>query len=173
MSDIQDLKHRRGTGDCYEQIVNERKISDTLERELNEARAVNNEMHRRAQAAESIIARSGIVEGRPQDGHKGRSLGRVLANYAAAQYKRERDEARKEVDRLREEIESHSFDLSPAMVQARNDQLNEQLDEARKALLECMEYVWCKDGRCGTRCDETAWPEEYDRWLKAAGLGES
>ena len=39
MSDIQDLKHRRGTGICYEQIVNERKISDTLERELNEAKA--------------------------------------------------------------------------------------------------------------------------------------
>ena len=36
MSDIQDLKHRRGAGDCDEQIVNERKISDTLERELNE-----------------------------------------------------------------------------------------------------------------------------------------
>ena len=43
-------------------------------------------------------------------------------------------------------------------------------DAARKALLECMEYVWCKDGRCGTRYDETAWPEEYDRWCKAAGL---
>ena len=83
---------------------------------------------------------------------------------------KERDEARKEVDRLREELESHSFDLSPAMVQTRNDQLNEQLDEARKSLLECMEYVWCKDGRCGTRYDETAWPEEYDRWCKAAGL---
>ena len=39
MSNIQDLKHRRGTGDCYEQIVNERKISDALERELNEAKA--------------------------------------------------------------------------------------------------------------------------------------
>ena len=38
MSDIQDLKHRRGTGDCYEQIVNERKISDALERELNDAK---------------------------------------------------------------------------------------------------------------------------------------
>ena len=39
MSNIQDLKHRRGTGDCYEQLVNERKISDTLERELNEAKS--------------------------------------------------------------------------------------------------------------------------------------
>ena len=39
MSNIQDLKHRRGTGDCYEQIVNERKISDALERELNAAKA--------------------------------------------------------------------------------------------------------------------------------------
>ena len=35
MSDIQDLKHRRGTGDCYDQLANERKISDALERELN------------------------------------------------------------------------------------------------------------------------------------------
>jgi len=45
------------------------------------------EMHRRAQEAESIIAKSGIVEGRPQ-GEKGRSVGRALANYAAEDYKR-------------------------------------------------------------------------------------
>ena len=45
------------------------------------------EMHRRAQEAESIIARSGIVEGRPQ-GEAGRSVGRALANYAAEDYKR-------------------------------------------------------------------------------------
>ena len=89
---------------------------------------------------------------------------------ATQDIERELNEAKAEIERLREELESHSFDLSPAMVQTRNDQLNEQLDEARKSLLECMEYVWCKDGRCGTRHDETAWPEEYDRWRKAAGL---
>jgi hypothetical protein len=50
------------------------------------------ELHRRAQAAEGIIARSGIVEGRPQMA-AGRSMGRALANYAAAKYERERDEA--------------------------------------------------------------------------------
>ena len=44
MSNIQDLKHRRGTGDCYEQIVNERKISDALERELNAAREALRDM---------------------------------------------------------------------------------------------------------------------------------
>ena len=49
-------------------------------------------------------------------------------------FERELNAAKAEIDRLREELESHSFDLSPAMVQARNDQLNEQLDEARKAL---------------------------------------
>ena len=36
MSNIQDLKHRRGTGICYEQIVNERAISDALERQVEQ-----------------------------------------------------------------------------------------------------------------------------------------
>ena len=112
MSDIQDLKHRRGTGDCYEQLVNERKISDTLERELNE---IKDQIEMFFPPEPEYIA--WMEAGKPD-------VARVV----------------------------------------------KERDEARKALIECMEYVWCKDGRCGTRHDETAWPEEYDRWCKAAGL---
>ena len=59
--------------------------------EIRRLRAANADLHRRAQTAEGIIARSGIVEGRQQTGRGG--LGRALANYAAAQATRERDEA--------------------------------------------------------------------------------
>lgn len=51
--------------------------------ELDKLRKKNKELNRRCQKAESVIAKSGIVEGREQ-GPKGRSLGRALANYAAS-----------------------------------------------------------------------------------------
>ena len=59
----------------------------------------------------------------------------VLCEHART-LERKLNEAKAEIERLREELESRSFDLSPAMVQTRNDQLNEQLGEARKALRE-------------------------------------
>lgn len=48
------------------------------------------------------------------------------------QLKAERDKLREEVERLDGELESHSFSLSPAMVQARNDQLNEEVSSLRQ-----------------------------------------
>lgn len=56
-----------------------------LIREVRRLRAANTDLHRRAQQAEGIVARSGIVDGRPQSGH---GLGRALANYAASQAER-------------------------------------------------------------------------------------
>lgn len=71
-----------------------------LERELaacylerDQARETAGRLNRRALQAEGIIAKSGIVEGRPQ-GNAGRSFGRALANYAAATMQRERDDLR-------------------------------------------------------------------------------
>lgn len=63
-----------------------------LKAERDDLRAKLDAMHRRAQKAESIIAQSGIVEGRPR-GNEERSLGRALANYAAADLRRKLDAA--------------------------------------------------------------------------------
>jgi len=67
-----------------------RRSAETIAAQQAEIRRLEGklaEMHRRAQSAESIIAQSGIVEGRPQ-GEAGRSVGRALANYSAEDYKR-------------------------------------------------------------------------------------
>lgn len=65
---------------------------DTVLAALKEAEETNRVLNRRAQKAEGIIARSGIVESRPQ-GNKDRTLGRALANYAASEYKRKFEQA--------------------------------------------------------------------------------
>ena len=77
---------------------------------LVELRRLTTRLHRRAQRAESIVARARLVEDRPQ-GPQGRTFGRALANYAAAIFERERDEARRrlaeearKVGRLRAEV---------------------------------------------------------------------
>lgn len=44
---------------------------------------------------------------------------------------KERDEARAEVDRLEEELESHAWDITPAMAQARIDQLTAEVERLR------------------------------------------
>lgn len=72
-----------------------------LEAKLDKLRGDLTAMHRRAQEAEGIVAKSGIVEARPQ-GAEGRSLGRALANYGAAISLRERDEARETAQRCHE-----------------------------------------------------------------------
>jgi len=66
-------------------------VCKRLERERNAALERCNKLNRRLTKAEGIIAASGIAEDRPKTG--GGGLGRALANYAADQYKRERDEA--------------------------------------------------------------------------------
>lgn len=82
----------------------------TARKELEEARATSKVLNRRAQEAEGIIAKAGLVENRPQGKH-GRSLGRALANFAASKFKEERDSlhaalttANAEADRLREAL---------------------------------------------------------------------
>jgi hypothetical protein len=57
-----------------------------------------NDMHRRAQLAESVA--QPLIDGRPQ-GPAGRSLGRALANLGAAQQRDRADAACVEVARLR------------------------------------------------------------------------
>jgi hypothetical protein len=61
-------------------------------KERDEALQRCNALNRRLTKAEGIIAASGIAEDRPKTGSGG--LGRALANYAADQYKRERDQWR-------------------------------------------------------------------------------
>ena len=74
-------------------------------RERDEARETASRLNRRVQQAEGIIAKAGLVENRPQHA-QGRSFGRVLANYAAEQYRRERDEAREQNAKLRDIAEA-------------------------------------------------------------------
>lgn len=63
-----------------------------LERERDYLRIANKRLNRRLTKAEGLIEAAGIVENR-QKTNSG-SLGRALANYAAYQYKEERDKAR-------------------------------------------------------------------------------
>jgi hypothetical protein len=65
----------------------------SLRTDLAQARETNQRLQRRCHEAEGLVAKFRLVEGRPQT-EQGRSFGRALANYAAAQYMRERDEAR-------------------------------------------------------------------------------
>ena len=71
--------------------------------ENDRLREKNKALHRRAQRAESIIEKSGILENRPKHG-EGRSLGRALANYAAAKAERELAEARAEIEHLQTSV---------------------------------------------------------------------
>lgn len=66
---------------------------DELNAALAGAHDTNQRLNRRCQLAESVIAKASLVEGRPQ-GPKGRSFGRVMANYAADKAERERDDLR-------------------------------------------------------------------------------
>jgi chromosome segregation ATPase len=52
--------------------------------------------------------------------------------------RRERDEARSEIEKLKEELESHAWTISPAMAQAKIDELVEQRDR----LAEVAHAVW-------------------------------
>lgn len=70
-----------------------------IEAELARARETVRKLNRRAQEAEGIIAKAGLVENRPQGAH-GRSFGRALANYAATKYKEEADELRAKLQEL-------------------------------------------------------------------------
>jgi hypothetical protein len=77
-----------------------RRVDDTLpalvgslRADLAQARETNQRLQRRCHAAEALVAKFKLVEGRPQ-AEQGRSFGRALANYAASLYMRERDEAR-------------------------------------------------------------------------------
>jgi hypothetical protein len=65
----------------------------SLRADLAQARETNQRLQRRCHAAEGLVAKFNLVEGRPQR-EQGRSFGRALANYAASLYMRERDEAR-------------------------------------------------------------------------------
>lgn len=71
---------------------------DEAWRGLAETKARLNDMHRRAQLAESVA--QPLIDGRPQ-GPAGRSLGRALANLGAAQQRDRADAACVEVARLR------------------------------------------------------------------------
>jgi hypothetical protein len=73
-------------------------------KERDEALQRCNELNRRLTKAEGIIAASGIAEDRPKTGSGG--LGRALANYAADQYKRERDKYRRAVELIAEDCEA-------------------------------------------------------------------
>ncbi len=55
-------------------------------------------------------------------------------------FERERDEAKSEIEKLKEELESHAWTISPAMAQAKIDELCEQRDKAM-----CELEMW-KDG---------------------------
>lgn len=54
----------------------------------------------------------------------------------AAKAENERDEARSEIEKLREELESHAWAISPAMAQAKIDELLQQRDRLAEALKE-------------------------------------
>jgi glycerol-3-phosphate dehydrogenase len=75
-----------------------------LQRELDEALKRCNGLNRRLTKAEGIIAASGIVKTRSKTGSGG--LGRALANYAADQYKRERDKYCRAVELIAEYCEA-------------------------------------------------------------------
>jgi len=73
-------------------------------KERDEAFERCNRLNRRLTKAEGIIAASGIAKDRPKTASGG--LGRALANYAADQYKRERDKYRRAVELIAEDCEA-------------------------------------------------------------------
>lgn len=62
------------------------------------------------------------------------AINSIPAEQHCAELTKQRDQAISEVSRLTEELESHAFDLSPAMVQARNDQLNAEVERLKQEL---------------------------------------
>lgn len=120
-----------------------------LERDLQAARETITAINRRCQQAESLIAKTGIVDGRPQV-EVGRSVGRALANYAAATYKRERDSARAELSGASEEIEAlrHAVrENSREVVKARAEV--ERLRRAMQSLCDRCRHL-APSGACRT-----------------------
>lgn len=91
---IAEARERAGGGNG--DLRTDAEVFGQLADALVELRRLTTQLHRRAQVAEGVVARAGLVENRPQ-GPQGRGLGRILANYAAALYQRERDEARAEL----------------------------------------------------------------------------
>lgn len=77
-------------------MSDERAIYESMRTEVLRLRETNARLNRRCQAAESA-ARDTLERARRSDG----SIGRTLANWAASQYRRELDEARAEIERLR------------------------------------------------------------------------
>lgn len=77
---------------------------ERAEKERDEARDTASKLNRRLTKAEGIIEAAQIVDNRPTKG--GGGLGRVLANYAAEKYMRERHEARKALSLISEDCEA-------------------------------------------------------------------
>lgn len=88
--------------------------------EVERLRANNKALNLRAQQAEGIIARAGLVENRPQTG-KGRSFGRMLANYAAAMYERRHVEFVAKIERIIRESSSPATALACILLECRRE----------------------------------------------------
>jgi len=73
----------------------------------------------------------------------------------ARQLERERDEARSEIKKLKEELEWHAWAGSPAMDQAKIDELVEQCDRLAEAL-RIIIADYRLDGRVGFEADMLA-----------------
>ena len=52
----------------------------------------------------------------------------------ASELERQRDEAKAEIEKLKEELESHAWTISPAMAQAKIDELVEQRDRLAEVI---------------------------------------
>jgi septal ring factor EnvC (AmiA/AmiB activator) len=77
-------------------------------------------------------------------------LDRLEAELAAVT--EQRDEARSEIEKLKEELESHAWTISPAMAQAKIDELIQQRDR----LAEAMRAMWPfieEDPPCGGKSE--------------------
>lgn len=121
----------------YDHGATVERISKALPDIIKAVDARSNELHRRLQRAESIISQAKLVENRPS-GPVGRSLGRALANYAAAIMKEDRDrwqsaceQRTNERNRLGVEIEGVKHEL--AAVKAERDALREQIGQKLSA----------------------------------------
>jgi hypothetical protein len=68
------------------------------------------------------------------------------AELKLARIERERDEARSEIEKLKEELESHAWTISPAMAQAKIDELVEQRDKALTKIENQAERIKCLEG---------------------------
>ena len=136
----------------------------SLRERLAAAEKERDAMHRRAQEAEGIIAKAGLVEGRPQ-GKAGRSVGRALANYAASLHERERDEALAALERATDYAQDMEGQRN--RLDNMNSGLREQADAALARLAEVQEFVrrLFEDGVPGGWPDDDAGvPEGWETW---------